>query len=46
MTETGGTTPPPGAAPGPAVLRYAAFTDHGGGGNTHALPRPGSWRRR
>jgi PhzF family phenazine biosynthesis protein len=33
MTETGGTTPPSGAAPGPAVLRYAAFTDHGGGGN-------------
>ena len=33
MTETGGTTPPPGAAPAPAVLRYAAFTDHGGGGN-------------
>ena len=33
MTETGGTTPPPGAAPGPAVLRYAAFTYHGGGGN-------------
>ena len=31
MTETGGTTPPSGAAPGPAVLRYAAFTDHGGG---------------
>jgi PhzF family phenazine biosynthesis protein len=33
MTETGGATPPPGAAPGPAVLRYAAFTGHGGGGN-------------
>jgi PhzF family phenazine biosynthesis protein len=33
MTETGATTPPPGAAPGPAVLRYAAFTDHGRGGN-------------
>ena len=26
MTETGGTTPLPGAAPGSAVLRYAAFT--------------------
>jgi predicted PhzF superfamily epimerase YddE/YHI9 len=33
MTETGATTPPPGAAPSPAVLRYAAFTDHGRGGN-------------
>jgi PhzF family phenazine biosynthesis protein len=33
MTETGDITPPPGAAPGPAVLRYAAFTHHGGGGN-------------
>ncbi len=33
MTETGGMTPPPGAVPGPVVLRYAAFTDHGGGGN-------------
>ncbi len=26
-------TPPPQAAPGSAVLRYAAFTDHGRGGN-------------
>jgi PhzF family phenazine biosynthesis protein len=33
MTEIGGTTPPPGPARGSAVLRYAAFTDHGGGGN-------------
>jgi|SRR6266536_521901 len=31
MTEIGGTTPPPGAALDSAVLRYAAFTDHGGG---------------
>ena len=33
MNEIGGTTPAPGAARGSAVLRYAAFTDHGGGGN-------------
>jgi hypothetical protein len=33
ITETGATTPPPGAAPGPAVLRYAAFAGHGRGGN-------------
>ena len=33
MTEIGGTTPSPGAVPGSAVLRYAAFTDHGRGGN-------------
>jgi PhzF family phenazine biosynthesis protein len=33
MTEIDDTTPPPRAAPGPAVLRYAAFTDHGRGGN-------------
>jgi len=33
MTEIGGTTPPPEAAPDPGVLRYAAFTDHGRGGN-------------
>ena len=32
MTEIGGTTPP-GAAAGSTVLRYAAFTDHGRGGN-------------
>ena len=33
MTEIGGPPPPPGAAPDSAVLRYAAFTDHGVGGN-------------
>jgi hypothetical protein len=33
MTEIGGTTPSPGTVPGSAVLRYAAFTDHGRGGN-------------
>jgi PhzF family phenazine biosynthesis protein len=33
MSEIGGMTPPPGAAPDRAVLRYAAFTDHGRGGN-------------
>jgi PhzF family phenazine biosynthesis protein len=33
MTEIGGTTPPPGAAAGCTVLRYAAFSDHGRGGN-------------
>lgn len=33
MNEIGGTTPAPGPARGSAVLRYAAFTDHGGGGN-------------
>ena len=33
MTGIGGTTPPPGAASGWGVLRYAAFTDHGRGGN-------------
>ena len=33
MNEIGGTTPGRGRLPGSAVLRYAAFTDHGGGGN-------------
>ena len=33
MTEIGGTTPPPGVPAGSTVLRYAAFTDHGKGGN-------------
>ena len=33
MTRIDDTTPPPRAAPSSAVLRYAAFTDHGRGGN-------------
>jgi PhzF family phenazine biosynthesis protein len=33
MTEIGGTPPPPRAAAGCTVLRYAAFSDHGRGGN-------------
>jgi PhzF family phenazine biosynthesis protein len=33
MTEIGGMTAAPGAPAGSAVLRYAAFSDHGKGGN-------------